>query len=84
MKTVKVKLKESWHLLKQTKNLHLFVHISHIYILYNDQVDYTLGEESACLTIKKVEEADVGSYTLRLKNPIGEASAEMTLIIMRE
>lgn len=60
------------------------VHISHIYIFYNNQVDYTLGEESACLTIKKVEEADVGSYTLRLKNPIGEASAEMTLIIMRE
>ncbi|KAG8287915.1 hypothetical protein J6590_027253 [Homalodisca vitripennis] len=48
------------------------------------RVDYTLGEESACLTIKKVEESDVGTYTLRLKNPIGEASAEMTLIIMRK
>lgn len=47
-------------------------------------MEYTLGEESACLTIKKVEESDVGTYSLRLKNPVGEASAEMTLIIMRK
>lgn len=43
-----------------------------------------MGEESASLTIKKVEESDAGTYTLRLKNPVGEASAEMTLIIMRK
>ncbi|XP_054276640.1 titin-like [Macrosteles quadrilineatus] len=47
------------------------------------KVDYTISEESASLTIKKVEEVDVGSYTLRLKNTIGEAFAEMTLIIMQ-
>nr|CAD7257406.1 unnamed protein product [Timema shepardi] len=41
-----------------------------------------LTEESASLTIKKVEDNDVGTYTIRLKNNCGEASAELTLIIM--
>ena len=46
------------------------------------QIIPTLGEESAELTIKKVEEADVGNYTLKLSNNCGEASAELTLILM--
>lgn len=39
-------------------------------------------ESSAMLTIFKVEEDDVGNYSLKLKNNCGEASAELKLIIM--
>ncbi|KAJ8898143.1 hypothetical protein PR048_003503 [Dryococelus australis] len=46
------------------------------------KVTQTLGEDSASLTIKKVEELDIGSYTLRLSNNCGECSAELTLILM--
>lgn len=41
-------------------------------------------DESASLTIKKIEETDVGNYTIKLKNNVGEASAELTLIIVGE
>lgn len=46
------------------------------------QINYSLDEESASLTIKKVEESDVGTYVVRLFNTVGEASAELTLVIM--
>ncbi|KAJ4429601.1 hypothetical protein ANN_21787, partial [Periplaneta americana] len=46
------------------------------------RITQTLTEASASLTIKKVEEEDVGSYTIRLSNNCGEASAELTLILM--
>lgn len=44
----------------------------------------TLDESSASLTIRKVEEADIGSYTVKLSNNCGEASAELTLVLMGE
>jgi hypothetical protein len=46
------------------------------------QVTQTLTETTASLTIRKIEEQDVGNYTLKLKNNCGEASAELTLILM--
>lgn len=44
----------------------------------------TIDEQSATLTIKKVVDADAGSYTIKLKNACGEVEADLTLIIMRE
>lgn len=42
----------------------------------------TTDEQSASLTIKKVVDEDVGEYTIKAKNPCGEAEANLTLIIM--
>lgn len=42
----------------------------------------TSDEQSASLTIKKVVDEDVGEYTVKIKNPCGEAEANLTLIIM--
>lgn len=42
----------------------------------------TSDEQSASLTIKKVVDEDVGEYTVKVKNPCGEAEANLTLIIM--
>lgn len=42
----------------------------------------TLDEQSASLTIRKVVDEDAGDYTIKLKNPIGEAEAHLHLIIM--
>lgn len=42
----------------------------------------TLSEESACLTIKKVADEDAGEYTVKLSNPVGDAHAALTLIIL--
>lgn len=36
----------------------------------------------ASLTIEKVEEKDVGNYTIRISNEHGEASTELTLIMI--
>lgn len=44
----------------------------------------TLDEQSASLTIKKVLAEDAGDYTIKLKNPCGEAEADLTLIIIRK
>lgn len=44
----------------------------------------TIDEESATLTIKKVQEEDIGDYTLKLTNTCGEASTDISLIIMRK
>lgn len=44
----------------------------------------TFDEQSAQLTIRKVSSDDEGEYTIRLKNPSGEAEANLTLIIMRK
>jgi hypothetical protein len=46
------------------------------------QVTQTLTETTASLTIRKVEEEDVGNYKIKLSNNCGEASAELTLILM--
>jgi hypothetical protein len=46
------------------------------------QITQTLTETAASLTIRKVEEEDVGNYTIKLSNNCGEASAELTLILM--
>lgn len=43
----------------------------------------TFDEQTAQLTIRKVTSDDEGDYTIRLKNPSGEAEANLTLIIMR-
>ncbi|KAK3921146.1 Titin, partial [Frankliniella fusca] len=42
----------------------------------------SLTESAACLTIKKVEEKDVGNYKIKLKNKSGEASADLKLILI--
>lgn len=42
----------------------------------------TSDDHSASLTIKNVVEADVGEYTIRAKNPRGEAEASLTLVII--
>lgn len=44
----------------------------------------TFDEQSAQLTIRRVTGDDEGNYTIRLKNPSGEAEANLTLIIMRK
>lgn len=44
----------------------------------------TITESSATLTIYKVEDADVGDYTIKLKNSCGEASAKLNLVLMGE
>jgi hypothetical protein len=46
------------------------------------QVSQTLTDTAASLTIRKVEEEDVGNYTIKLSNNCGEATAELTLILM--
>lgn len=48
------------------------------------RVTKTIDEASATLTIKKVQEDDVGDYTLKLINTHGEATTEIKLIIGRE
>jgi len=42
----------------------------------------TLDESSASLTIFKVEDSDVGTYNIRLRNNCGEASADLKVVIM--
>lgn len=44
----------------------------------------TIDEQSATLTIKKVVDEDEGEYTVKLKNPVGDAEASLHLIIMRK
>lgn len=51
-------------------------------IFFKFQITQTLTETTASLTIRKAEEEDVGNYTIKLKNNCGEASAELTLILM--
>lgn len=46
------------------------------------QISSKVEEDSASLTIKKVVDTDVGNYVVKLKNSVGEASAELTLIII--
>lgn len=42
----------------------------------------TTEENSATLTIKKVVNEDAGDYTIRLKNPVGDVEAALTLIVL--
>lgn len=44
----------------------------------------SIDEESAILTIRKIQEEDVGDYTLKLVNNVGEASIEINVVIVRE
>lgn len=44
----------------------------------------SIDEESAILTIRKIQEEDVGDYTLKLMNNVGEASIEINVVIVRE
>ena len=60
------------------------INISAISFFSPSQTIPSLGESSATLTIKKVEETDAGSYKIKLKNESGEASAELTLILIGE
>lgn len=46
------------------------------------RVAKTSDDQSASLTIKKVVDEDVGEYTVKVKNPSGEAEANLTLVIM--
>lgn len=48
------------------------------------KLEPTITNSSASLTVFKVDEDDVGNYTVKLKNNCGEASAELNLIIMGE
>ena len=51
-------------------------------ITKSPRVEKTMDEQSASLTIRKVAEDDAGEYTVKLKNPCGEAEANLTLIII--
>lgn len=42
----------------------------------------TIDEGAATLTIKKVVDDDAGEYIIRLKNPVGDVSASLQLIIL--
>lgn len=42
----------------------------------------TFDEDSASLTIKKVIDEDAGDYTIKVKNPIGDVEANITIVIM--
>lgn len=42
----------------------------------------TCDEASVTLTIKKVVDEDAGEYTIKLTNPVGDVSADLTLIIL--
>jgi hypothetical protein len=64
------------------KLLHLPPNKTHFKSCLNFQITQTLTETTASLTIRKVEEEDVGIYTVKLSNNCGEASAELTLILM--
>ena len=44
----------------------------------------TIQEESATLTIKKIEEKDIGDYTLKLVNSHGEAEIDIKVVIVRK
>ena len=46
------------------------------------QIKSVQTDTSASLTIEKVEEKDVGSNTIRIINEDGEATAELTLIMI--
>uniref|UniRef100_A0ABL0EK17 Titin n=1 Tax=Rhodnius prolixus TaxID=13249 RepID=A0ABL0EK17_RHOPR len=48
----------------------------------SNRIFTSVEEDSASLTIKKVEDSDRGSYCIKLKNNVGEASASLTLIII--
>jgi len=52
------------------------------YTFFQIQVTQTLTETAASLTIRKVEEEDVGNYRIKLSNNCGEASAELKLVLM--
>lgn len=43
-----------------------------------------IGEESASLTIKKVQPDDMGIYSMKLKNEHGDATMNIELIVMRK
>lgn len=42
----------------------------------------TIDSKSASLTIKKVENADAGTYRVKLENNCGEAAAEITVVVL--
>lgn len=44
----------------------------------------SIGEESAVLTIRKIQEEDVGDYTLKLVNNVGEATIDINVVIVRK
>ena len=44
----------------------------------------TINEESASLTIKKVQKEDIGNYSLKLSNVHGDASINIELVVMRK
>lgn len=44
----------------------------------------SIDEESAALTIRKIQEEDVGDYALKLVNNVGEAAIEISVVIVRE
>jgi hypothetical protein len=44
----------------------------------------TLHDESATLTIKKVQRTDIGDYSLKITNIHGDATINIKLIVMRK
>ena len=53
-------------------------------IIKSKRVVSSIDEESAVLTISKIQEEDVGDYTLKLVNNVGEAAIEINVVIVRE
>lgn len=53
-------------------------------IVKSNRITPTMDEQSASLTIRKVVEEDEDEYTIKLKNPVGEAEASLHLVIMRK
>lgn len=53
-------------------------------LVKSNRVIPTIDEQSASLTIRKVVEEDEDEYTVKLKNPVGEAEASLHLVIMRK
>lgn len=53
-------------------------------IVKSKRVVSSIDEESAVLTIRKIQEEDVGDYALKLVNNVGEATIDISVVIVRE
>ncbi|KAK0177714.1 hypothetical protein PV328_001737 [Microctonus aethiopoides] len=58
--------------------------VDHRVVTTSKRITKTIDEESATLSIKKVQNDDIGNYTLKLFNTHGEATTEIELLIGRE
>lgn len=56
--------------------------VSENIIKKSSRIEPHINEQSASLTIKKIVEADAGNYTIKLRNPCGEAETSLIVIYM--